>query len=1223
MYKIYTEKLSVRSPHLHKLMVIMRLTTVILIATFMQVSAATFGQRVTLNEQKSSLENVLKKIRSQTGYDFLFERKVLKDIGPVDLKLNNVTLEEALKKLFSKVPLTYNVEGKIVVIEARKKTILDKVLDLFEEIDVKGRVVDEEGKPLPGATVSIVFTVASEDKKTGDFSATITGRKAAAITDVNGEFLLKNVDEKASITISYTGYESFSSKVRPDFGTIQMKLDGNLEEVIVSTGYQKISKERSAGSFSKPDMEVVANRATSNNIIQRLDGLVPGLVINNSPTSDKQQFLIRGLSTLSTVQNYTSASPLFVVDGIAVSDVSYINPQDVLDVTVLKDATAASIWGARASNGVIVITTKTGENNQKLRINYDAFASFQGRPDIEYFPVLNSRQYIQASKETFDPVSFIYNPMYEPAIASTGYAPDRQIEWDFENGRFSASVRDAKLDSLGAINNLGQMRDIFYRPQILMNHTLSLSGGTEKYANYTSMAYTGNQSFTPGEKDHTFKMNTRHDYIFSNWIKAFFIADLTNQRRGSNRAASPDNRFLPYQLFRDASGNNIDMSYLGYLPNEAIGPIASLTSRNLNYNPLTNQETGTTNSNALIARLTSGLSIELYKGLRYEGVFGYNRGTNRTTWYDDNNNYEQNILLLRFAQNNNGNIKYNLPNTGGRYATSNLTDENWTIRNQLAYDYTSENQLHQFSALAGYEEQEQKNIVTGTTVYGYDQNAERAALLDYNTLATEGISGGIIPTLGGNSTLGEAPFTQHESLLRFRSYYANMGYTYHKKYTLNASWRQDKSNLFGINKSAQRKPAWSVGGKWVLSKEDFIQQISFIDDLSARITYGIGGNSPLPGKSASQDVLSPITNPYVPGGQGYYVATAGNKNLTWEETRTLNIGLDFSLLNRRLNASLDFYQKKSTDLIGPLEVNPFTGFPTIVGNVGNMTNKGIEASINSVNIRNLNFSWNSSFTLSYNKNKITKINLLTTIATGEDKIDAQYLKDFPAFSMFAYNYAGLDAAGNPLVRLADGTASLGMTDTELPKVNDVLFMGVFQPAWSGGLSNTFGYKGFSININIVYNLGHMMFRDVNTVYGESTLGYGFIGNQDFQSGNLHADFANRWQKPGDEAGTNIPGYLSPAKDFERNTAYYRFGNVNAVSASYMKIRDLAFSYTFPKTVNGKLKVEGLSLRAGMSNLMLWKANDYGIDPEFQDARYGARSLPTGQNAFNVGINLTL
>ncbi len=1204
----------------------MRLTTAILIAAMMQVSAATFGQRVTLNERNSSIENVLKKIRTQTGYDFLFERKLVKDIGYVDLKLNNVTLEEALRTLFNKgplMPLTYNIDGKIVVIEAKKKSILDKVIELFSEIDVKGRVVDEEGKPLAGASISIVLQESSENKKTGDFSMMVKGKKAVTVTDAEGKFELKSIDEKAYIVISYIGYQDQNLKAAKDLGIIKMKLSGNLEEVMVSTGYQKIAKERSAGSFSKPDMDVVANRATSTNIIQRLDGLVPGLVINNSPTSNKQQFLIRGLSTLPTVQNYTSASPLFVVDGIPVSDVSTINPQDVQDVTVLKDATAASIWGARASNGVIVITTKRGVNSQRLRINYDAFASFQGRPDIEYFPVLNSRQYIQASKETFDPVNFTYNPVYTPATGNTGYSPDRQIEWDHSRGLISTAVRDAKLDSLSSINNLDQMRDIFYRPQMLMNHTLSLSGGTEKYANYTSLAYTGNQSYTPGSKDNTFKLNTRHDYTFNNWIKAYFIGDLTNQRTGSNRAVSPDNRFLPYQLFRDASGNNIDMSYLGYLPREAIAPIATLTGRNLNYNPINNQETGASSSNALIARITSGITVKLFEGIHYEGVFGYLRGTNRSSDYDDNTNYAQNIQLLEFAQNNNGTIKYNLPNTGGKYGTRNYTEENWTIRNQLVYDFVSKNELHQVTALAGYEAQEQKNITSSSLVFGYDLNSQTYSLLDYKTLAASDIAGGIIPTLPGNGQLRQNPFTQTEYLQRFRSYYANMGYTYNKKYTVNASWRQDKSNLFGINKSAQRKPAWSVGGKWSISNEQFLKSNNTINDLAARITYGVGGNSPLPGKSASQDVLNPVGNVYVPGGQGYIVATAGNKNLTWEQTRTLNIGLDFSLLNRRLNGSLDFYKKKSTDLIGPLQVNPFTGFPTIVGNVGDLSNAGIEASLNSINIHQPDFRWSSSFTISYNKNKVTKVNLLTAVSTGADKIKAQYLQGYPAFSVFAYDYAGLNATGDPLVRLADGSTSLGMGAAELPKADDVLFKGVFQPKWSGGLSNTFSYKGLSLNINIVYNLGHVMFRDVNKIYNESIGGRGFIGNQNFQSGNLHADFANRWQVPGDENKTNVPGYKSNADNLQRNTDYYTYGSINVISASYMKIRDLGLSYALPRSVTGKIKVEGINLRAGMSNIMLWKANNNGIDPEFQDARFGDRSLLTGQNAFNVGINLTL
>ena len=1202
----------------------MRLTTAIIFLSFMQVYAATYGQRVNLNEKNSSFKDVLYKIRQQTGYDFLFDRHLAKDMGPVNISIRNASLDETMKTLFTNTSLTYTVEDKFVLIRKRQVALSGKSSESIQQTDVRGRVVDSLGNPLKGATIAVVIQTSSENKETGDFSMTIKGRKIAAVTDGNGEFALSNISKEAYLSVSYVGYEVYTIKVAANLGIIRLKPAGRLQEVVVNTGYQNISKERSAGSFSKPDMGVLANRATSTNIIQRLDGLVPGLVINNSPTNGKQQFLIRGLSTLATTEGYTNASPLFVVDGIAVPDVSSINPQDVQDVSVLKDATAASIWGARASNGVIVITTKKGGNNQKLRITYDAFASFQGKPDIDYFPVLNSRQYIQASRETFDPVSTTYTPVYNPALGDGGYSPDRQIQWDFARGLISAAQRDARLDSLAEISNLSQIRDIFYRPQILTNHTLSLAGGTEKYSNYTSLAYTGDQSYTPGNKNNTFKLNTRNDYTFNKWMKAFFIADLTNQRTSSNRAVSPDNRFLPYQLFRDGEGNNLDMSYLGYLPSEAIDPVEKLTGRSLRYNPLSNALTGTSNSNGLMARLTAGLTVSLYKGLRYEAVLGYVRGTNRSTSYDDNTNYNQNIQLLRFAQNNNGTIKYNLPNIGGKYGTSSITDENWTIRNQLVYDYTSENQLHQLNVLAGYEQQEQKNIITGSTVYGYDENAQSFTALDYDILRTTGVAGGILPTLRGNAIFEEAPFSQQESMLRFRSYYANMGYTYGKRYTLNTSWRQDKSNLFGIEKSAQRKPAWSIGGKWLLSNEAIMQDVSFINELSARITYGIGGNSPVPGKSASQDVLRPFPNPYVPGGQSYSVATPGNKRLTWEQTSTLNIGLDLSILNRRLNASLDYYQRKSTDLIGQLEVNPLTGFTTIVGNVGNMTNKGIEASVNSVNIRNTDFQWTSSFTLSYNKNKVTKINLLTPVSTGRDQIMEQYLAGYAAFSAFAYDYAGLNADGNPLVRLADGTTSLGRDDAGVPKANDVVLMGVFQPVWNGGLSNTFGYKGFSLNINVIYNLGHVMFRDVNNAweFSENSTGRGFLVNQNFQYGNLNAEFANRWKKPGDENLTDIPAFKNIKVDADRNVDYYIYGKQNVLSASYIKIRDLTFSYAFPRSVTDRWKVEGLSMRAGMSNIMLWKANTYGIDPEFQNAKFGRRSLRMGQNAFNLGVHLT-
>jgi len=1198
----------------------MRLTTVILIATFMQASAATFGQRITLNEKKSSIEDVLRKIRSQTGYDFLFDRNLVKNAGEVNIEVRNATLEETMKSLLSNLPLTYNIDGKIVVIGAREKTLLDKVLAVFKEIDVKGHVVDEDGKPLLGATVSVILQNSSEDKKSGDFSMSIKGRKAAAITNENGDFQLKNIDDQALIVISYTGYESYSIKAATDLGTIKMKLDGNLQEVIVSTGYQKISKERSAGSFSKPDMPVLNARSTSMNILQRLDGLIPGLVINNSPSAarDGNPFIIRGLNTINA-----SRDPLIVVDGVALemANISSINPQDVQDITVLKDATAASIWGARASNGVIVIVTKKGSPG-KMRINYDAFVNFQGRPDVGYFPVLNSQQYIQASRETFDPVNWPYSSASTYSVNSTqsgvGIAPDRQILYDMNRGILSAAQGNTKLDSLSKINNLSQIKNL-YRPALLMNHSLSLSGGTEKYTYYNSLAYTNNQDNNPGDQDNTYKISTRHDFNFNKYLKAYILADLTNRITSSNLSLAVDDRFLPYQLFKDPAGNSISMPYMGVLSEDQRPGIQNLSKIDLNYNPLDNRNTGFNKSNAFTGRFNTGFSLKLLKGLEFEGVYGYTKGTSRTQQYYDHTNYQQRVNVVNFATvNSAGTVTYNLPATGGQYTLNNTTQDSWVLRNQLKYDANWGNDLHQLTALVGQEAQEQRTINNMSSVYGYDQNLQTYTTIDYKLLSTTGVDNPILPLLDGSKISNNSFFGQGELRNRFTSYYANAAYTYDRKYTLNASWRNDQSNLFGLEKAAQRRPVWSAGVKWNLGNEAFIEDIKSIDALALRATYGITGISPKPGYASSKDILTAGSSGNVPGGQYLNISSYANPSLTWESTKTYNLGLDFGFLNHRLTGSIDLYQKETSNLLGQLEINPLAGVNAINGNVGSLSNKGIEISINSLNVQKGDFRWSTTFTQSYNKNKITNLGLLSVpIATGDQKMTQNYMVGYPAFAVFAYNYAGLDNLGDPQIRLADGSVTK-KTGVSLP--DDILFKGVYQPVWSGGLSNVFSYKAFSFNVNIIYNLGNVMFRDVNTTY----TGDVFIGSQNFQSGNLNAEFANRWKQPGDENKTDIPSFVNnAATDARRYTNYYVFGDQNVVSASYAKIRDMTLAYQMPLNVIKRLKVQGLSFRLQMSNVMLWKANSYGIDPEFQDARYGIRSMPTAQNTITIGAHLTL
>ncbi|MDR2281675.1 MAG: SusC/RagA family TonB-linked outer membrane protein, partial [Sphingobacterium sp.] len=1029
----------------------------------------------------------------------------------------------------------------------------------------------------------------------------------------------------------------------------------NLDAIsVINTGYQKISKERSAGSYSNPDMAVIADRSSSMNILQRLDGLVPGLTINNAPGTNNP-LLIRGLSTIGIDGGFgeyqgTNRNPLYVVDGIAIDDVANINPQDVENITVLKDATAASIWGARASNGVIVITTKKGSYSERLRFNYNAFMNFQGKPDLDYIPTLSSAEFIQAAKEMFNPTLYPWSQVSAfDGLGGSGIAPHEQILYDQYRGVITQAQANRSLDSLSSLNNHQQIKDLFYRNASVMNHSLSVRGGSDKHAFYGSAAYTNTVSPRPGEANNAYKINLRQDLKLNNWLQFYLITDLSNNTSSAKRTQAIDYRFYPYQLFMDNNGNPIATPYMGYGSESVRNNWEKLSGIDLNYIPLNEMEYGFTKNNGWNTRLTTGTKIDLYKGLRFEGTYGFIKGTNRRTSYDDAKSYLNRTELAQFTTVSSPGAapKYLLPTTGGTYSAYQNNTQNWTVRNQLIYDKDWADRMHQLTVLVGQEAQSQLFITNESMVRGYDLDLQTYAYLDYERLRTTGIPGPVIDNSFGRSVLADVPFRQSETEIRYTSYYGNLGYTLNRKYTINGSWRIDKSNLFGLDKSAQNRLVWSTGAKWIITEENFAKNWSWTDNLSLRATYGITGNSPLPGTASSYDVLTSQNSGFLMNGKGLRIATAANPKLTWESTKTLNLGVDFSVLNGRLNGAIDWYGKTTSDLLGMMTVNGFTGQSSIVGNYGNMKNSGIEFNINSVNIRKNDFSWQTGLVLAYNKNKITQLNNPTALTTGYQKVNSMYATGYSAFSIFAYEYAGLDNMGDPQIRLADGS----ITKTRnVATPEDIRYMGTFQPVWSGGLTNTFRYKDFTLSANASFNLGHVMRRDVGPnhslggYYAGRMIEHSNVFSKSVQSGfaggQLHPDFLDRWRQAGDEAFTNVPAYVSnkSESDSRRDVMYYKRADINVVSASYIKLRDITFSYRLPETLSHKIKTDDISLRLQVSNIMLWKANSFDIDPEFHEAFNGIRTPSAtqfyaidqmvhsqnyrfGQGSVTVGLNV--
>ncbi|NLR81183.1 SusC/RagA family TonB-linked outer membrane protein [Chitinophaga eiseniae] len=1190
----------------------MKLTAIIMLFFSLHICARGWSQTVTCSVENISLKDAFSIIKKQTGYVVFYEPEILKNAGNVTIDAHNMSLPLFLQVLLKDRQLAYSIEEKTIFI--RQQVIRSDAIPVQQLQVVSGKVKDKSGAPVAGASVRL---------KPGNKGTT---------TNATGDFNFSGIAPGYyQLDISYVGYlpvsryiaVNASQSLVVDSLVLSTAVSSLQSITVYNTGYQTLSKDRSAGSFARADMNIVANRSTSMDIVQRLDGLIPGLVLNNAPTgfstsgpASGNNILIRGLSSINA-----GKAPLYVLDGIAITDLSTVNPNDVQDIVVLKDATAASIWGSKASNGVIVITTKKGNRHETLKMEYDGFISFRGKPDLDYIPYMHSKQYVATIREIFDPVSNPYGTQSSPVNGNAVITPVEKILYDQYRGLIPASVANAQLDSLAANDNRGQIKDLLYRNAWLSSHTLSLRGGTNNYAFYGSLAYTGNQASTP-DMNNTYKVNVRQDFTFNKRITAFLITNLINNISSGKRSLNVTNQFVPFQLFRDARGNNLSASWL-YRTDSLTNRYQALSGVNLDYNPLNDWNAGYTRQNNFTAMLTSGITIKLVKGLRFEGIYGFTRGAGKNTTFADQSSFDVRNELVQFTAASpipGGSPVYYLPGKGGRLTTSNSNQQNWTVRNQLVYDMASADQRHQLVMLGGQEASANRFNIAATTVRGYNPDMLTALPVDY-VLLGNGLYNTIMPNSFGRSVLGYDGYSENEAETRTTSWYGNAAYTYNRKYTVNASLRNDQSNLFGNDKSVQNKPIWSAGVAWLLHRESFAEQFTWLDRLAIRATYGLTGNQPLPGTAASFDILGATTSTAYPGGTGLYLSSYANRKLSWESTKTINFGVDYAFLKNRINGSIDVYFRNTSNLIGNMPVNIFSGASSIIGNMGDIKNKGIELTLTTVNLEYRDFSWSTILTGAWNHNRITRLNLQYPITTGSMLKDTKFVEGYPAFAQFAYQFAGLDNLGDPQIYLDDKRVT---KTRDAAMVKDMRYMGSYQPTVTGGFMNSFRYRNYWLSVNMVYNFGAVLRRDVPGI-GQLTgpLGGRMIPNPGMFQGNIYTDFDNRWKKPGDEAFTNIPSYVSSnaISNGRRNLDYYTYGDINFFKGDYIKIRDINLSYSLPASLVSRINTSDITLRAGISNVMLWKANHYGIDPEFQDVILGTRSIPVNQHSFSIGAHV--
>ena len=1035
---------------------------------------------------------------------------------------------------------------------------------------LNGSVIDAEGNPLPQTSVKLRGT----------------GRTIRVTA--NGSFSLHRRDTPDSLLFTHVG---FLDKVVPiDAGTrsLQVVLEkdpGMLQEVEVNTGYYAVPRERATGSFTHIDNELL-NRSVSPNILDRLEGITSGLLFDRSNLADedingKPQLRVRGLSTIEA-----DSEPLIVVDNFPFEgDVNTIDPNDVESVTVLKDAAAASIWGARAGNGVIVITTKQGRYNQPARISFNSNVNVVGKPDLFY-----SQEYLPAptvmdiQKELFERGAYRENDL----TFLPGYVEllIKQRDGLIDQGDFLATEDYMKQTDLRR-----QSLDYLYQPAITQQYGLSVRGGSEHYSYSLSGGYNQNRGMNVGNGDERVNIGMQNSY------KALEGLEITGgiwytKQSGKNNGRAYLRAASIYEGLVDADGNprSIISRYRSSYHERA----EELGLLDWMERPIDEIRLNDNRNQGQTIRFNGAVNYTFLRDVKAALSYQYLISESAGSEYHDKESYYVRDMVNRFTGETgnrvipyNGIIGYNAASSGAAHSG----------RLQLNYN-KSFNGRHEISALGGAEvRQTIVQVKPGVTLYNFDKEVwTGTGQLDHST---------VFPTRpSGSSSIAAGVALPDKTTNRYLSYFGNGSYTFLSRYSVSTSMRWDGSNLLGVKANQRGTLLWSAGGSWEINREPFYR-FHALPYLRIRATYGSAGN--IDKTQSHYPTISLNTNGYT--SLTYANLTSpGNPSLQWERVNTLNVGLDWRSKQQRISGSIEYYTKWANHLLGSDLVDPTLGIPTSQSykvNYGSLKTVGWDIQLNSRNLTGA-LSWNTTAMLSYSRNEITQLTrpVLRYAYEFVTKSIPEVGKSVDL--LYATPWNGLSPDNGLPVVYVDGKPTtevsaytnyvLGLSYDELAKV------GVTVPPFFGSLRNNIGWKGIKLDFLITYKFGNV-FRRTSMSPGDEYL------NQLISR--YHMDYFKRWEKPGDERFTNVPAAIE--KSDLGISDYYRYSAALVDKGDVIRLRDIGISYTLNKNTFRRLPFRDISLSVYARNLgILWRANKSGIDPDLPHADYPApRSFALG------------
>ncbi|WP_052496073.1 SusC/RagA family TonB-linked outer membrane protein [Pedobacter lusitanus] len=1189
----------------------MKVTFVLLFSVLMHVSAAGLAQKININKKNSALPEIFNDLGKQSGYQFFYNERLLEKAKKVNLKIQDGTLDETLKLCFKDQPFSYEIIDKTVVVKEKEKTEKEVVTTkAADPVVVKGTV----SFAYPDGRVEKVFGVNVTEKGTANVRQ----------TGADGQFTI-SVTKGAVLVFTKIGFKTQEVRISDNNPVLAIRMEEssmNLKETVI-TGYQQLDKKKFTGASVKLKGDEL-RQTGSTDIGRALEGKVAGVSIQNvsGTFGSAPKIRIRGVTSLTG-----SNKPLWVVDGIALEDVidvtndqlasgdastllgssaAGINMNDVEDIYVLKDVAATSLYGARAMNGVVVITTKKGKSGN-LQINYTGNFSSQLRPSYNGFNISNSADQMSIYSELYGKGMLNLKDIGNAAnVGVYGKMYNNLQTIDPATGQFllqnTPDARNAFLSRYASANT--DWFKYLFRNTLTQEHSISISSGTDKAQHYTSVSFYNDNGWTIADKVKRYTFNSQNTYNFSSKLSGGIITTASYREQNAPGTINRTNDAYFGKLTRE-----FDINPYSYALNtsRALTPYdeqGNLEYFRMNYAPfniINELQNNQLKLTGLDVKLQLNLAYKVDPYLKYEflGAARYakttqenlvNENSNRANAYRANYNSQianGNTYLYKDTDNPNA-LPEVVMGAGGLYNRNDNSLGSYNFRNNLTYIRSFGR--HDLNVLVGQEIRSADRQDAFNNGFGYQYENGGIPLVNYKIIK-QGVE------------QNRQYYGMGKTQDRFASFYATAGYTFDHKYNLSAAARYDGSNQLGKSPQARWLPTWSVSGSWNIDQEKFLKDVEAISTLKLRASYGLSAST---GNATNSALILKTVNtlrPYSPEIEsGINIRDLENSNLTYEKQYSGNIGMDAGFFNNRLSVTADVYNKKGFDLIGRLRSSGIGGQIDKTGNYANLRSHGVEFTVSGEIIREKDWGWRSTLIFSYAANKITNtkdqpIIFDMLLPTGGNQLGR------PVGSLYSLDFKGLDhLTGIPLFvnELGEISQKTNLQDIETKYLK---YEGPVDPPYSGGFTNSIRYKAFTLTAQLIYQGGNKI--RLNSVFKPTY--------SDLDA--MPTEFRNRWILPGDEAKTNIPSIMDAINNYNMPSGYYPYNNYNFSSArvangGFARLKYVSLAYQLPERFANAIGLHSMSLTAAATNMLLFFADKKleGQDPEFFNAGGVAQPL---------------